>query len=269
MIFGIAQVLHVSEFEGTPMTSTRGYRFFPPLPGRFLHGVDLDDPYPCWNLALAGRVWSPDFLASMDPALAASHRPIRDASLEELRANGLPVGIPTPRAAWQVGAAATVRSGGRVGMGQTNTQWYSPEDAARLRELGDVELAFEAGRREICPEAPSRLSSLYLAEDSDAGRAHIRTMLGRNVHIMRVIVPSVARACRVDTGWFESYCREPNPKLIESYWRGVPIDPCVSTWEILIDGAIQVDDPVALEYLKAHGAHRDRGGVFQKTVAPH
>jgi hypothetical protein len=252
------------------MSSVKGVRFFPPLPGRFIHGVDLEDWYPCWNLALSGRLYSPDFAASLNPNLADSHRAIRDVPIEELRA-GLPVGTPTPRAVWQLGAAAIVRSGGKVGIGVNHTQWCSPERADQLRASGDVELAFEAGRRQFRPEAPSRLSCLYLAEDSDSGRAHVRAMLGPGIHLLRVAIPWVARVARVDTAWFDAYCRHPDPIFVQNYWQAVPKNPSSSTWEILLDGGIQVDDPEGLKHLKSQGAHLDydRAGLFQKAVAAH
>ncbi|ODH03266.1 hypothetical protein A4S05_19680 [Nostoc sp. KVJ20] len=52
-----------------------------PYPGDFIHGINLNDWYPCWNLALCGRLYSPDFAALCDPGLAESHRCVKDLSI--------------------------------------------------------------------------------------------------------------------------------------------------------------------------------------------
>jgi hypothetical protein len=41
-----------------------------PYPGDFIHGIDLNNWYPCHNLALDGRLYSPDFAALRDPGLS-------------------------------------------------------------------------------------------------------------------------------------------------------------------------------------------------------
>ena len=114
-----------------------------PYPGRFIHGVNVGDWYPCWNLALAGRLWSPDFAALTDPGLAAAHQRLRDVPVEVLRATGVPQGVPTPRATWYVWAAAWVRRGGHVGIGTDDTKWLPREELDEVLRLGDIELFFE------------------------------------------------------------------------------------------------------------------------------
>lgn len=114
-----------------------------PYPGRFIHGIDLGDWYPCRNLALAGRLWSPDSMAVIDPGLAASHQPLRDVPIDVLRTTGVPQGVPTRRATWYVWAAAWVRGGAHVGIGTENTRWLSQDKLERILRLGDMELAFE------------------------------------------------------------------------------------------------------------------------------
>jgi hypothetical protein len=226
-----------------------------PYPGKFIHGIDLGDWYPCWNLALCGRLSSPDFAALCDPGLAASHRPLRDVPIDVLRVSGVPQGVPTPRATRYVWAAAWVRNGGHVGIGVDNTQWLPKGDLEKILALGDTELAFEEVRRKVLPDGASRLASLYVADDSETGRAHVRRMLGWNVRILKVIIPLCLRVTRVDTKWFELYCREPKVEYIEKYWSSAPFDPPSPTWEYLVDGLIEVDDPEGLSYIRSHGAH--------------
>jgi hypothetical protein len=205
-----------------------------PYPGRFIHGIDLGDWYPCWNLALAGRLWSPDYMALIDPGLASSHQPLRDVPIDVLRTTGAPQGVPTPRATWYVWAAAWVRQGGHVGIGTENTRWLPQDKLERILRLGDVELAFEEARRRHLPEGPSRLASLYLADDSDQGRAHVRRMLG-TVFILRVTVPWALRVARVDTKWFDLYCQESKTEYLQNYWVSVAFDATSASWEYLVE----------------------------------
>jgi hypothetical protein len=227
-----------------------------PYHGRFIHGVNIGDWYPCWNLALAGQLWSPDFAALTDPGLAAAHQPLRDVPIHLLRTSGAPQGVPTPRATWYVWATASVRRGGHVGIGTEDTKWLPRADLDKILHIGDIELAFEEGRRRVVPEGASRLASLYLADDSDVGRAHVRAMLGVDILILRVTIPLALRVSRVDTKWFDLYCHNPKPEYIDNYWRSVALDPAAPTWEYLVDGMIEVDDPEGLAHIREFGAHR-------------
>jgi len=230
-----------------------------PYPGRFIHGINIYDWYPCWNLALCGRLWSPDFAALCDPGLAAAHVPLRDVSIQSLRTGGIPQGVPTPRATWYVWAAAWVRRGGHIGIGLENTQWEPPERLDKILKLGDIELSFEDIRRKVLPDGASRLASLYVADDSDLGRAHVRKMLGATVHILKVTIPLALRVTKCDTRWFELYYQDPKPEYVESYWSSTAFDDLTPTWEYLVDGMIEVDDPAGLKYIREFGAHRDIG----------
>jgi hypothetical protein len=225
-----------------------------PYPGRFVHGIDLGDWYPCWNLALAGRLWSPDFMALIDPGLAASHQPLRDVPIDVLRTTGVPQGVPTPRATWYVWAAAWVRRGGHVGIGTEITRWLPQTNLDRILWLGDIELSFEECRRRLLPDGASRLASLYVGQDSDRGRAHVRSMLGADVHILRVTIPLALRVTQVDTRWFDLYCHDPKSEYIEEYWSSTPCDPAGPSWEFLVDGMIELDDPEGLEHIRQFGA---------------
>jgi hypothetical protein len=217
------------------------------LSGHFIHGVDLEDFYPCWNLALTGTLSSPDFSVSGDAGLYASHQPIRDTPIERLRTVGLPPGMVSPRARCLISTANEDR---------------------HVTERRAAELAFEEARRALAPDAPSRLSSLYLAEDSQAGRNHVRSMLGSDIHILRVSVPICVRSRRVDTAWFDCYWDDPAQKYIENYWQSVQKESVCTTWELLIDGVIQADDIAGLDYLKANGAHLkvEPNGVFRRIL---
>jgi hypothetical protein len=85
---------------------------------------------------------------------------------------GLPHGIPIPRAARSLYAGTIAGQRGHVAIGLHNTRWLLKSDTDECVRHCEVELLFEKARRDVAPQAPSRLSSLYLAEGSEAGRLH-------------------------------------------------------------------------------------------------
>jgi hypothetical protein len=192
-------------------------------------------------------------MAVIDPGLAASHQPLRDVPIDVLRTTGVPQGVPTLRATWYVWAAAWVRRGAHVGIGTENTRWLSQDKLERVLRLEDIELAFEEARRRQLPEGPSRLASLYLADDSDRGRAYVHRML-EAVFILRVTVPWALRVARVDTKWFDLYCQESKTESLQNYWAAVAFDTTSASWEYLVDRMIQVSEPADIEYIRVFGA---------------
>jgi hypothetical protein len=79
-------------------------------------------------------------------------------------------------------------------------------------------------------------------------------MLGPGVFLLRVRIPAAIVVTKVDTAWFDAYLARPQPEYIENYWRSVPYSKAVPTWEYLVEGVIEADDPKALKYLREHGA---------------
>jgi hypothetical protein len=134
--------------------------------------------------------------------------------------------------------------------------WLPQSDLREILRIGDIELAFEEARRQHLPEGASRLASLYLADDSDLGRAHVRAMLGPSVLLLPVVVPLALRVSKVDTRWFDLYCRDPKAEYLEKYWLSFPCNRDAPTWEYLVDGMIEVHDRAALERVREYGAHR-------------
>jgi hypothetical protein len=226
-----------------------------PYPGDFIHGINLNDWYPCWNLALCGRLYSPDFAALCDPGLAESHRCVKDLSIQALKQSGTPMGVLSPRTSWYVWAAAIIRSGGHVGIGNIDTNWLQKEEMDKIVLIGDIELAFEETRRNIAPNAVSRLACIYVAENTFIGQEHIRSMLGPNILILKVTIPNATGVSKVDTSWFDKYCDDPNQKYIEQYWQAVALNSNVPKWEYLVDGVIEVNDPQGLEKIRKQGDH--------------
>jgi hypothetical protein len=195
------------------------------------------------------------FVAAVDPGVYACHRSIRDTDIELIEKGRMPPGAYTPRGVWFIQAADQVRSGAFNEWAIKSTAHFSDCEVRRIARMGKVELDFERRRREIAPEAASRLSNLYIADDNEYGREHLKRMLGMDIHILRVTIPLSIRVSRCDTAWFDAYWKKDDENYIDCYWSGVSKDPGNPTWEYLLDGMIEVNDPAGMEFLIRHGTN--------------
>jgi hypothetical protein len=227
-----------------------------PYAGVYIHGISLSDFLPCWNLSLAGQIMSSEFAAICDSNLAVRQTSIRNSKLSNLKTPQFAFGVVTPRAAQFVCTAAIIRAGGHVGIGVESTRWLPRDEMDRILRIGDMEIAFEEMRRAITPNAASRLCCLWVAEDTDIGQAHVRSMLGVDVFLLRVLIIAAIRVTKTDSRWFDAYAAEPRDEYIANYWNGVPYEVHVPTWEYLVEGVITVIDDAALAHVREHGAHR-------------
>ena len=141
---------------------------------------------------------------------------------------------------------------------------FSETDSEQIVKFGQAEIDFERRRREIAPNAASRLSCLYMADDDEFGRNHLQRMLGYNIHILRVRVPLAIRVSKCDTKWFDEYCDSQDIKCIDNYWKDISMNPKYPTWEYLVDGMIEANDPGGMEYLLKNGVNI----APQKTKTP-
>jgi hypothetical protein len=133
----------------------------------YLHGFSWSDFLPCWNMHLAGSLSSSDFVVQQHPQQFIGTRSVRDVPLEALRSGDVAVGLcPTPRLTGVLLAAP----------------WRGLEtrtvDQDRALRLADLELTFEEERRRTRPDAASRLSSLWLADDNSAGWNFVSRLKG-------------------------------------------------------------------------------------------
>ena len=217
----------------------------------FLHGVDLKNGVLVHNIGVAGRLLTVDFLGVVDPNLARTHRTIGSIPIPELASTGPYENAVSPRSAGYLIPAAILDSGQKIVNGFGEPRQLTPGQEQRLIETRNIELKFEEGRRLIAPTAPSRLSCIWLAENSDAGRAVILSMLP-NAYITAVRVEHCAAAAIADANWFDDYLNFPKPDFIENYWKG-KIHPKISMPEILVDGQVTFTDPQQLAYIKENG----------------
>ncbi|MEN9557833.1 MAG: hypothetical protein RL141_202 [Candidatus Parcubacteria bacterium] len=192
----------------------------------YLHAINLKNELPCWNLRISNRLWSADCVDERANK-NGEHPSFRDASLETLRQKKIPTGFLQPRA---MSALADPR------------KW-------------DMEMAFEEARRTYAPEAPSRLSCLYVCEDSDVGRAALQSMFGDRVSIFNVEIVLKRRWMRADLRWVDAYYENPRRKeVLKQYWNSEPFSEEGGSWECLLDGIIIFTNEQQLQYIRQHGA---------------
>jgi hypothetical protein len=151
---------------------------------------------------------------------------------------------------WQ---AAIVRNGWQLGRGAPpyTTKWAPPEHIERALRATDRELALEEGRRRHAPGSASRLSCLWLAEDSQAGRTWVQHIVGPEAFVLRVRVSVPAAMARHDGRWLDRVHEEPgDADAVEGYWSREPLDSSDPLWEYLVEGAITFADEAELKRLR-------------------
>ena len=52
------------------------------------------------------------------------------------------------------------------------------------------------------------------------------------ISIFEVSVPAANRFTRVDSKWYEEYCRTGDERNIENYWNGVQFGDVADSWSI-------------------------------------
>lgn len=223
-----------------------------PREGSYAHGIDLADVLTCWNVAVVGAIWAMEY-TELTPGY--SYPSLREVPLDQLRNGPLTTPVGTPRGVRLILSAAAARGVSLPdlpGATATAREWSAAERARNLA-LGDAEIEFESVRRRLVPEAASRLTSVYVADDSASGRSLILSMF-TSVYIVTVRVSAAIRLTRADPVWFERYFREPRVEFAEAYWAGRAA-PNTRGWEYLVEGEIELTDAAQLAYVRANGAH--------------
>lgn len=112
-----------------------------------------------------------------------------------------------------------------------------------ILKKSEREIDFELGRRSYAKNAPSRITCLFMVEDSDDGRVNLSNIYyGRitseaySPMILELGICKKEKIIKVDSTWFNLYCEENNPDYIRNYWLAKPSsDP---NWEILFEGMV-------------------------------
>jgi hypothetical protein len=221
------------------------------IDGVFYHGIDFEGSeswYPRLNLLNSGALYTPDYIAYVEPNLGRAHISLHDQEIEDIRFRAFcDSGAITPRAGKYVWGASIIRSGYHLfNEGIERTQ-LTPEEEADILERSEIEIKFEEARRKINPIAASRLNCIYVADN----KKNIKKMFTQNpnISIFEVFIPSAIRFTKVDVRWYEKYCTNHDEKYIENYWNGIPFETDSDTWEYLVDGIIKAKDQIKLQHI--------------------
>jgi hypothetical protein len=199
-----------------------------------------------WSFSLSGTRSSIEIVAGL-----SGQPSIRDAPIDVLRKqpHAWPATLMSPFATTAL-LAAMHRSGMRLGMGVTPypTHWYSAEEITQILTVADRELLLEETRRNTAAEAPSRLTCLWAAEDTVAGRNWVERMMGHNSFVIPVELLAAMRAARCDAHWLELL--HDRPDVAGRYWSDEPADREEPLWEYLLDGTIRARDQADVDRIK-------------------
>jgi hypothetical protein len=181
------------------------------IPESFSLGIDLDNWQTCHNFSLAGTISSTEVAVSTVPA--GTFPSVKTMDLDAFRRGETGTGMLSPRFA--------------------NRILMPLKATGRLDAIGEIELEFEKKRRQLAPDTPSRLSCMWLAEDSEAGRSHIGQMFSttRRLYVVRVRVFLALAFRAAHTGWFDQYVEKRDEESIANYWGGLscPADGWLTT----------------------------------------
>ncbi|MHB8280648.1 MAG: hypothetical protein ACYDIA_23840 [Candidatus Humimicrobiaceae bacterium] len=218
-----------------------------------MHGIDLNDWYPCYSLSLCGKITSPSIYTALSNTTLVPDN-INNIPISSLRDDlNINYGFMTPRTSRCVVMAALIRKGINVGLGVNNTKWYSSKQKEHFLYMGDVELRFEEIRRIISPEAASRLTCIWLADNTIEGKNHIKNMLGDDIYIIKVKILHELRFSKVDSLWFDEYCNNPKDEYIKNYWNSIPLKDDSTSWEYLLEGVIEMIDDEDRNFIQKYG----------------
>lgn len=219
------------------------------IPGSFYHGIILNSNYGWYaaiNISDSKMLHTPNYIAYWDHNFAASHKSVRDVNTKELNDGDEVTGGFTPTYLHYVYAANCIRYGLTLKIGSNKLNKIQEKD---IIDRNKVEMKFELERRRIAPNAPSRLESLFIADNRNV----IRRMFNNNpdLIILKVKITEALRFIKVDSAWYDRYWEYKHKKYIKNYWRSKPFKENTDSWEYLVDGLLVVDDPEGLKYIRS------------------
>ena len=230
----------------------------------YLHCINLDDPYPCVNIVVGKQLPSYELQILSVPQLA--YKKITDIPVEKLptEAHLQQVGIMTVR--WGLmWMGSILRTGGKVGFGMNYPKWFGEKQNEQIKRISEAEIEFEKIRREINKDLPSRLTCIFLADNTDDGRIHLHNMLFNlsRPYVVDVSPGLTLKIIKVDSKYFDKYMEEKNPDYIINYWKGVASNfENYDTWEYLFEGSINIINESQIDYIKQFG-------VFEAPEKPY
>jgi hypothetical protein len=122
----------------------------------------------------------------------------------------------------------------------------------RLVRIGDGELELERVRREVAPNACSRLGCLWVADDTSDGAANIRSMLGPSTYLAKVHIPIAIKFTKADRKFFDLFLETGVVEYAEKYWSEQKFGS-TDSWEYLVEGVIESTSDEDIRYIKENG----------------
>jgi hypothetical protein len=107
----------------------------------------------------------------------------------------------------------------------------------------DLEIEFERRRRELNYGAASRLSCVYLVDNTFESKLLLQSMFADNFKRPKVVEVDIVNnfeLTKCDVHWVDKYFEDPKDEYIVNYWTGVPLNENYPTWEYLLEGTIQM-----------------------------
>lgn len=116
----------------------------------------------------------------------------------------------------------------------------------KILDLSEVEVAFELARRVYAPDAPSRITCLYMVENDFDGRMVLQRMFNRSPSasyqpmLLNLGIVHEVKYAKVDSSWYLKYMKDRQEKFLEQYWLGETTDN--PDFEILFEGVVGLRD---------------------------
>lgn len=219
------------------------------IPGYFFHGVNLNDWVVVNNLRVSnGRLVSTEYLGLNDAGARETYRPIGSVPISELATGWVEGNAVSPRFGRFLYPGGVLNLGGEMMDGHGEPWPSTPGARQRVIDTAQAEIAFELGRREHAPRAPSRLTCIWLAEGSEKGRGVIQSML-RDTVICKLRIVYCYQLAVADAAWFDDYMNHADAKYVQNYWLGVE-HPRHSLPEFLVEGIVQLTEQDEIDLIK-------------------
>lgn len=218
----------------------------------YIYLVDLDDFLVCQNISNTCTVTS---ILPVHYHTYKSLHPIYYLDLEKLLydLNESRVGFSTPRFGY-ITIANWHNNGLKIGLKDrfNNHIPYSQSEIERILRIAHLEIEFERIRRQINPLLPSRLSSIYLADNSIDGKTMLKNMFWNKKQNFLIEEVKINYAClihRADYRWIEEYENDKREIFIENYWLGREYNS-IPSFEYLLEGQIELQNQESIKLIR-------------------
>ena len=212
--------------------------------GQFLHFLDLKNDLKCLNLCATKTLHSLFVLQLMTNDNKPNPRNMDIEQLERLPEDSI-YGINSPKMYYIFKKSL---------LSNKPTAELSDREKKEIR-IADTEITFERIRRDIAYDFPSRLSSLYLVENSDLGRSILSGMFAHSSvepYVVEVDIINQFALCRCDSAWVDKYNEDPQEAFVTNYWQGISFDDHYPRWEFLLEGSVAMTNADEYSHIQRH-----------------